>query len=101
MYDKIITGALYGAGALAFFGWGIYQAVLKTRDTPEQEFFDWLKAGFTIIPGVIGAFFAGYMATPSSLIDYALLVAGGFGIAAGLHEGDKALGVHTFFSSKK
>jgi len=98
MDGRILSGAFFAIGAIAFFSWGAYKAILKTRETPEKEVFDALKAGATIIPGIAGAFLAGYALPTTGGFQLVALLTSGWGFSSMMHEGDKALGVSNFFS---
>lgn len=100
MDTRLISGSMFALGGFAFCAWGIFDAWGYTRNTPNKEYFDWVKAMKTIVPTVVGAFIAGYNATPSSAIDYVTLVLGGYGFAVALRKGEKLV-VGDFFREDK
>jgi len=98
MDARIITGGVFLLGSLGFFLRGLQKAYEESEATPEVEVFSWSKALFTIIPGLVAAFLAGYNISPGGTVEWVSLLVSGWGFSAIAHEGDKMLGVRDFFS---
>ena len=80
--ERIVSGVLTGTGALLYNLWGLYNAWVKTFNTPVQEVWDWRLTVSSLLPSVCLGFMAGYQMSPDSAVEYLALISSGFGIAS-------------------
>lgn len=94
MKELLILGGIGALGALAYCLWGFLNALKETRETPQEEKFDWVKATMTVVPGILAGFLAGYNMEPSALSNVITVLFAGFGAAGAAGK----LGWNSFFS---